>query len=226
MNTQIEIGNTASNLTPQLKKDILNGVFQADEKLVMSNLKQRYNVGIGPLREALSQLVVEKLVIVENQRGFRVHPISSEEMIDLYQTRSHIEALCVVQAIEKGSIEWESEVLAAMHRMVRAKDLIHQGPEGQLEWEIKHQEFHAAIAGGCGSHSLMQIRQALYERTARYRLLWLRNSMASDEYFDCVHNDHQCLLDCVLSRDSERARDIIFAHLQEPPQALDSFFNS
>ncbi len=113
-------GNTASQLTPLLKQDILQGVFAADEKLVMAKLKKRYDVGIGPLREALSQLVVEKLVVVEDQRGYRVHPISGDEMQDLYQTRSYIEALCVVQAIKNGDVDWEAEVLAAMHRMTFA----------------------------------------------------------------------------------------------------------
>ncbi len=215
------IGNTASHLTPLLKKDILNGVFAADEKLVMANLKNRYGVGIGPLREALSQLVVEKLVVVEDQRGFRVHPISREEMLDLYQTRSYIEARCIVQAIEKGSIDWEADVLAAMHRMTKAKNLLSEGFEGQLQWEIKHQDFHATIAKGCGSPSLLHIRESLYERTARYRLMWLRNNMVSDEYFDSVHKEHEKLLESVLNRDSQLAEALMFAHLQIPPQALD-----
>ncbi|PIE45823.1 MAG: GntR family transcriptional regulator [Gammaproteobacteria bacterium] len=214
-------GNTASQLTPQLKQDILNGIFKADEKLVMSHLKQRYGVGIGPLREALSQLVVEKLVIVENQRGFRVHPISRHEMLDLYQTRSYIEARCIVQAIQRGSVDWEADVLAAMHRMRKAKNLINQGFTGLLQWETKHQNFHATIASGCGSQSLLQIRQSLYERTARYRLLWLRNSMASNDYFNKIHSEHQQLVDCVLSRDTVRAEKLMFAHLQAPPQTLD-----
>ncbi|PID66160.1 MAG: GntR family transcriptional regulator [Gammaproteobacteria bacterium] len=213
--------NTACQLMPQLKQDILNGVFAADEKLLMSSLKKRYGVGIGPLREALSQLVIEKLVIVENQRGFRVHPVSREEMQDLYQTRSYIEALCIVRAIQHGSVDWEADVLAAMHRMSKANGLIHQGFAGQLQWEVKHQDFHAAIARGCGSASLLQIRQSLYERTARYRLLWLRNSMVSDDYFERVHQGHQNLVDCVLTRDADRAEKLMFAHLQVPPQTLD-----
>ncbi len=217
-------GNTASQLTPLLKQDILNGVYEADEKLVMSNLKQRYGVGIGPLRESLSQLVVENLVVVEAQRGYRVHPVSQAEMLDLYQTRSHIEALCVVQAIKKGSIDWEAEVLAAMHRMTRAKHLNSEGFAGQLLWENKHQAFHQAIASGCDSPSLLQIRQSLYERTARYRLMWLRNNMESDQYFDEVHRQHECLLDCVLERDSARAEALMFAHLQAPPEALGNSF--
>ena len=44
-----------------LKNDIIRGVYQPDEKLRMSLLTSRYALGVGPLREALSQLVAERL---------------------------------------------------------------------------------------------------------------------------------------------------------------------
>lgn len=119
--------NTASQLMMSLKKDILNGVFLADQKLIMSQLKDRYQVGTGPLREALSQLVVERLVTVEDQRGYRVPPISLIEMQDLYRVRAEIESLCIAQAIELGDLAWESEVLAAMHRLDRIGTQVGRG---------------------------------------------------------------------------------------------------
>ena len=57
-----------------LKNDIIRGVYQPDEKLRMSLLTSRYELGVGPLREALSQLVAERLVTVVNQKGYRVAP--------------------------------------------------------------------------------------------------------------------------------------------------------
>ena len=46
----------------QLKRDIIRGVYAPGEKLRMSHLKERYALGVGPMREALSQLVGERLV--------------------------------------------------------------------------------------------------------------------------------------------------------------------
>lgn len=37
----------------QIRNDILNGEFEAGQKLILSDLKQRYNVGGSPLREAM-----------------------------------------------------------------------------------------------------------------------------------------------------------------------------
>lgn len=225
-NDMPEMSNFASQLMVVLKQDILNGVFKPNEKLVMAKLKKHYNVGTSPLREALSQLLIEQLVVVEDQRGFRVHPISRSEMIDLYQTRAHIEALCIVQAIEKGSIDWEAEVLAAMHRMKKSKHLLDQGIDGLIEWEVKHQAFHSAIAEGCQSPTLLHVRKSLYERTSRYRLFWLRNNMVSDAYFEKNRAEHETLVESVLNRDTELANKTMFNHLHSPRVALDNLFTN
>ncbi|MCF7522019.1 DNA-binding transcriptional regulator CsiR [Neisseria sp. ZJ106] len=217
-------GNTAGALMLALKRDILNGVFAADQKLLMSSLKERYQVGTGPLREALSQLVVERLVTVEDQRGYRVPPMSREEMQDLYRVRAEIESLCITQALELGDLTWESEVLAAMHRLAATSKQVGKGLDELLAWERHHQAFHFVIASGCNSPTLLQIRQSLYERTARYRLLWLKDNMSNQAYFDSNQKEHEELCRLVLARDKAGAVALITHHLQSPSRMLSEWF--
>lgn len=218
-------GNTASLVMGALKKDILNGVFAADQKLVMATLKERYQVGTGPLREALSQLMVERLVIAEDQRGYRVTPMSLAEMRDLYQARVEIESLCITKAIQLGDLTWESEVLAAMHRLISTSKLVGKGMEDLLAWERHHQSFHRIIASGCNSPTLMQIRQSLYERTARYRLIWLKDNITNQAYFDENQQEHEQLCRHVLARDTEAAVALIRQHLTAPSRLLADLFD-
>ena len=58
--------NTASQILDKLTKDILQGVYLPNDKLQIKTLKDRYNVGTSPLREALSQLIAKDLVVSEN----------------------------------------------------------------------------------------------------------------------------------------------------------------
>ena len=78
-----------------LKNDIIRGNFQPDEKLRMSLLTSRYALGVGPLREALSQLVAERLVTVVNQKGYRVASMSEQELLDIFDARANMEAMLV-----------------------------------------------------------------------------------------------------------------------------------
>ncbi len=212
--------NFASRVLIPLKQDILSGYFSPGEKLRMSRLKERYGVGVSPLREALSQLLVEQLVVVENQRGFRVHPISMEEMLDIYETRAHIEALCISQAIAKGDDGWEANILAAAHRLKKSGDLIAKAADELQEWESRHQAFHSAIAEGCGSPTLLHVRRALYEKTSRYRNLWLRQNMVNGSVFDANQKEHDELVSALLARDRKTAKALIRQHLLVPRQAL------
>ena len=207
----------ASQVMGQLKQDILTGFFKPGEKLRMTRLKERYQVGVSPLREALSQLLIEQLVIVENQRGFKVHPISKEEMQDIYETRAYIEELCIGLAIERGDDEWEAGIMAAAHKMRKFADLLETEPH---EWERRHQDFHTAIAAGCQSPALLHVRRSLYEKASRYRNLWLKNNMADSAVFDANQKEHDVLIEALLSHNSSQAKTLIREHLLGPSRAL------
>jgi GntR family carbon starvation induced transcriptional regulator len=209
--------NFASQVMGQLKQDILTGYFKPGEKLRMARLKERYQVGISPLREALSQLLIEQLVIVENQRGFRVHPISKEEMLDIYETRAYIEALCINLAIERGDDEWEAGILAAAHKMRKFSTLLEKEPH---EWERRHQAFHSAIAEGCQSPTLLHVRRSLYEKASRYRNLWLKKNMLNSDIFDANQKEHDSLIEALLNHDAGKARELIREHLLSPSRTL------
>ncbi|MCR8922073.1 DNA-binding transcriptional regulator CsiR [Dasania sp. GY-MA-18] len=212
--------NFASQVLGQLKSDILNGYFGPGEKLKMATLKERYQVGVSPLREALSQLLVEQLVVVENQRGFRVHPISLEEMKDIYDTRAQIEALCVKQAIARGDDEWEAAIVAASHRLNKSGELLEKASDDVQEWELRHQAFHTAIASGCGSATLLQVRRSLYEKASRYRNLWLKQNMSDRTVYHANRQEHDELVEALLQRDADTAVALISRHLLRPSQLL------
>lgn len=213
--------NYATQVLVQLKQDILTGFFEPGEKLRMTRLKERYDVGVSPLREALSQLLVEQLVVVENQRGFKVHPISAEELKDIYHTRAQIESLCVQQAIERGDDAWEAGILAAAHQLKKSARLLdQQNRENIQRWEALHQAFHTAIAIGCNSATLLHVRRTLYEKASRYRNLWLKQNMLDQAVFDANQKDHEALIDALLNRDVKIATQLITEHLLSPYLAL------
>ena len=108
---------------PALKRDILRGVFAPGEKLLMSALKARYGLGVGPLREALSQLVAEHLVVAISQRGFRVAPMSLAELADIYDARAHLEAMILGLAIARGDDAWEAQIVASAHRLAKVLEV-------------------------------------------------------------------------------------------------------
>ena len=198
-----------------LKHDITRGVFQPGEKLLMSRLKERYDLGIGPLREALSQLVAERLVVAISQRGYRVAPMSLAELADLYDARAQLEGLILKLAIERGDDSWEAEILAKAHTLSKVMEV--NTPDELLDiWDTRHQAFHTAIASGCRSPHLLQVRESLFDQVERYRHLWLCETVFSEEALERKRQEHTALVEVILERKAERAADMMREHLMTP----------
>lgn len=198
-----------------LKQDIIRGVYQPGEKLLMSGLKERYALGVSPLREALSQLVAEHLVVAISQRGYRVAPMSVDELNDIYDARAQLEAMLVRLAIERGDDAWEADILAKAHTLSKVAEV--HSPDEMLDvWDRRHQDFHSAMVAGCGSRQLLMARESLFDQAARYRHLWLCQTVFSDQALAAKRQEHAALVNAVLARDADQAANLTRDHMMTP----------
>ena len=199
----------------QLKRDIIRGVYAPGEKLRMSHLKERYALGVGPMREALSQLVGERLVTAVSQRGYRVAEMSIEELESLYDARAELEGLVLELAIARGGDDWEAGIVAKAHALAKVAE-VHSAEDMLDVWDTRHQAFHSAIAAGCDSPHLLQARTWLFDQAERYRHLWLCQTVFSAEALDAKRQEHAALTDAILARDTPTARAMMREHLMTP----------
>lgn len=207
----------ASIVTDRLRQEILEGVVAPGAKLKLVPLARRYQVSRGPLREAASRLAAEGLVTIEDQRGFRVSPISRADLLDVTRTRQQIEVLALRDAIEQGDLAWEGEVMAACH--VLARVTVHDGsPAARSLFDTHHLAFHEVLVGACASSYLREFRDRLYSLTARYRHLAAERYAAGQER-DIVA-EHRAMAEAAVARDSERACQLLTEHLGETATTL------
>ena len=75
----------------QIREDIISGVLPPGAKIKLEQAKERYSIGISSLREILSRLTTENLVLAEGQRGFEVSPASRRELLELADLRIVLE---------------------------------------------------------------------------------------------------------------------------------------
>jgi DNA-binding GntR family transcriptional regulator len=190
-----------------LRNAILWGELPAGSRLRTNVLTKEYDIGLGALREALSRLSAEGLTQAEAYRGYVVTPISAEDVKDLARVRTAVETQCLVWAIENGNLVWESNILAATHRLVNSVRDLDQDAH-PATWTQAHSDYHAALVGGCGSPRLLQIRNSLYEQSERHRRLEL--SIPHDRNAD---DEHRQLAEAVIARDIPRATRLMYSHI-------------
>ncbi|SDO11687.1 GntR family transcriptional regulator [Vreelandella arcis] len=204
------IGTASSRIYETLRRDLVGGQFVAGEKLAINALKERYHVGLSPLREALNKLAAYGLLVQENQRGFRVPKLSRSELDDIANMRLELEGMAFERAIQHGDDVWEAELLAAAHRLKRADTTLDKGEE----WESLHSQFHRTLVAPCGSVWLLRFIEQLHDQFDRYRRLGPKMPTVRQT----LDEQHHELVALALKRDSKAARALMDDHIQKSYQ--------
>src|SRR3974390_2862204 len=103
----------ADRMFETLRGGILACRLLPGSKLRINDIAESSEVSLGAVREALSRLGAEGLVIAESQKGYRVTPLSEEDLRDLTEARAEIERIALSRSIAHGDLEWESNLVAA-----------------------------------------------------------------------------------------------------------------
>ncbi|MCO8167507.1 GntR family transcriptional regulator [Pseudomonas sp. 21LCFQ02] len=202
----------------QLRVRLVTGQLRPGLRLKISLIADDIQVSTGVVREALTRLSAENLVIATPQRGFSVAPMSAAELMDITRTRIDIEGLCIRRSLIAGDIEWESAVVGAYHRLMHtpARDG-HRQALPSAAWYSAHNHFHDTIVSACDSPWLLKLREQLHVQGERYRLI--SASMIHHDERDLDH-EHEQLLNAVTSRDADLTVNLIGSHFFSTAQGL------
>jgi DNA-binding GntR family transcriptional regulator len=185
--------------------------------LPFAELHQRYDVGTGTLREALARLVSDYLVIAEGQKGFRVAPISREDLADITMLRCELEAQALRDSIEHGDDAWEARVLGTYHRLSK----VHQRSKGTppllgVEGAMLHRAFHLVLFEMATSPWRRRLFELLYDHSERYRRL---SSVKQSPERDS-DGEHRAIVQAVLAHDAREAADLLVEHISRTTREL------
>ena len=195
----------------RLRADIVEGRLAAGSRLAIEDLKSRYEVSGGTVREALSLLVANNLVQTQAQRGFHVTPMSLDDMRDLATTRIALECEALRQSVLNGDAEWEARVVSSYHRLSLLDERTMRDPVHLFnQWEQANRDFHEALISGCSSAWTQRFLSILYLQMERYRRLTAMHNQPARN----VHEEHLALRDSVLARDVERCTQLLRAHIE------------
>lgn len=200
-----------------IRRDILRGKLAPNARLRLEELRDTYQVGFSPLREALMQLNSEGLVVQEKMRGFRVASVSLDHLNDLTKVRIEVETLGLQWSISHGDADWEADALAAFHRLSHRHKSEADRP-GQIDdgWRHAHRAFHMSLVAACGSPLLLSIIESLFDQAERYVALSVRYQ---EEPRD-DQAEHKALLDAILERNGSAAGRLIAEHLRRTTEKV------
>jgi len=203
----------AVDVYDQLRAGIFDRRFAPGERLKPAELGERFGVSISVMREALGLLAAQNLVRIERNRGFHVTTLSPDALADLTVAREINEGAALRLSIERGGVGWESEVLAAHHRMASEPIYRPGDPYRRNDWAVAHLAFHGKLIEACGNAVLLDICARLSDAAELYRAwsgAWAggREPVRRD-----IAREHRELMEAALAHDAGLAVALFEAHV-------------
>lgn len=207
---------TAERAYRLMREDIVSGALAPGQKLKIEMLRARYDIGSGPLREAMSRLAGDHLVEILGQRGFTVAEFTAKDAREIGDLRKLVEAEALALSIPLGDNTWEERVITTFHRLQRVETGPEQGIEILAEWERLNRAFHEALVAACPSVWLLRTRSGMFNHHERYRRLSrVRTVLTRD-----IHEEHRLLMEAALDRDVTTSQLIIRNHIESTTKAV------
>jgi DNA-binding GntR family transcriptional regulator len=198
-------------LVEAIRDAITSGEFAANQRLIESDLSERFGASRGNVRTALLQLTSEGLVERMPNRGARVRAVSLPEAIEITEVRMALEGLCAAKAAERMTADDCDRLRslgAAMQDAVASGDLL-----GYSELN-RRMDAH--------------IRELSGQSTARGILERLRGQNVRHQFRLAMHPgraavslvQHQQIIDALCAGDPDAAEAAVRRHLRSVIETL------
>jgi len=177
------------------------GVYKPGDRLVESDLADRFGVSRTPIREALQRLETQSL-LTRDGRSLIVSSLDHSQMAELYIVRAELEGLAANLAAKHAT----SEEIKVLQDMVDSDRKIISDPSSLARSNRRfHKQIHLA------SHNRFLIKQL--DLVHRSMALMATTSLAADGRGAVAVEEHQAIVTAIANRDSTEASEKLRDHI-------------
>ncbi|MGD9577414.1 MAG: GntR family transcriptional regulator [Syntrophorhabdus sp.] len=194
-----------------IREKILNGDIAPGERLIETRLAQEIGTSRTPVREALHSLELEKLIKSIPRVGYVVEGMNVQELEQICEIRSVIEALAARWAIEKSHEKLAKNLANNISKQEKA--LSKKKLQEYIELDA---QFHDIIAKLSGSERLLELAQTLRRHMLRYRMHVV---YAIDTAIRSLEG-HRFILNAIEQRNVSHAVEALEHHLQQSKEDI------
>jgi DNA-binding GntR family transcriptional regulator len=183
------------------------GTYRPGDRLVESELAERFGVSRTPIREALQRLETQSL-LSRDGRSLIVASLDHNQMAELYMVRSELEGLAARLAARHAT----DEEVRFLKEMVE-EDKVRVGDPAALA--RTNRRFHRQVHLASHNRYLVQQLDLVYRSMA----LMATTSLAAKGRSEVALAEHATIVDAIARGDGEAASIAIKAHISRAFEA-------
>jgi DNA-binding GntR family transcriptional regulator len=195
----------------EIRRAVMLGTLKPGEKLTENRLANSLHVSRPTMREALTQLAQEGLLIQEPYRGLRVSDLDPKAIMDIARTRVALDMLAIEDILADPSGRRVEVVRAAW----RTYDRLPFDAD-PVEAHEAHLAFHRSI--WTASENTLLVR--LWPVTEAHITIALARDQATRDDPRRAHDVHEAIVDAIVSGDLAQARKALVVHTIDSAEGL------
>ena len=178
-----------------------SGIYKPGDRLVESELAERFGVSRTPIREALQRLETQSL-LARDGRSLIVASLDHNQMAELYAVRSELEGLAARLAARHAT----EEEVRVLRDMIEEDRALLADPAAMAR---ANRRFHRMIHLASHNRYLVQQLDLVYRSMA----LMATTSLAAEGRGEIALAEHGAIVDAISKRDEEAAYRALRDHI-------------
>lgn len=194
-------------VTSYLRDAIMAGEFRAGSRLRVEELASLLNISTMPVREALTGLAAEGLVVSLPRRGYRVATLTRSDVEDVFTIHAMVAGLLAERSVATITDENLRHLQRLQDEAVKVAERRSRPNLRASQVEHLNYEFHRTINTSCDAPRLRwHLRAAaryVPRRFYQYIPAWVTTTI----------DDHPAIIEALSIREGVRARSLMEAHI-------------
>ena len=203
----LERASTSDRISADLRQMIIEGALLPGEQLGEARIADQLGVSRAPVREALQQLVQQKLLVAARNKGVSVVTFSATDIWEIYDARCAIESHAAQRILEGG----QGPTIRAAEALRKVLDDLRAAVKRRDPREISAVDlhFHMTLVAMADNSRLVDA-YAILSAQALTCINRLEIAIPSGEE---IIDDHEALIDGLAGGDPDVVVKAIKAHL-------------
>lgn len=198
-------------IADQLKKEIWNESIKFGDRLLETDVAERFDVSRSTIREAFKILETEELIISKARKGTYVTDFTDQDLNEIIELRTLIES----QAFKKAMPKLGDKQLDKLKKITeKMKDKANKHDwNGLFDLDM---EFHSFVVNFCGNARIIRIYNSLQVQIRTF-LMHLDRYYSSPQSF---YLEHEELLQTLISKDKAAVEKRVSNHIEYVEEKL------
>lgn len=188
---------------------IKDGKLKEGEYYSLNKMANEAGVSRTPFRDAVLRLEQERYIDIFPSKGFTLHKMTEEDIIETYQLRYALETYCFKQLSLGLDTERGQQYFDKLAGKVASQKEIIANSHNNEDFARKDYEFHRSVVQFVGNESMLEIY-----RRFMYRIFWQTvTSFLQKGRMEDTAKEHQMILDMVKNQQLAELEELIKDHL-------------